>query len=94
MIPTVVSLAPGSGATLVEVRYPPGESKVLAANGPGKVTVYEKMASATARVRLAPDSRPGSATITLRVRSQACDDKACLAPSTLDVPVKVEVKAK
>ena len=94
VIPTVVSLAPGSGATLVEVRYPPGESKVLAANGPGKVTVYEKAASATARVRLAPDAKAGAATITLRVRSQACDDKACLAPSTLDVPVKVEVNGK
>jgi uncharacterized protein YyaL (SSP411 family) len=92
VIPTVVSLAPGSASTLVEVRYPPGESKVLAANGPAMVTVYEKTASATARIRLAPDARPGTTTIKLRVRSQACDDKACLAPSTLEVPVSVEVK--
>ena len=92
VIPTVVSLIPGSGSTLVGVLYSPGESKVLAANGPAKVTVYEKAASATARVRLAPDAKAGAATITLRVRSQACDDRACLAPATLDVPVKVEVK--
>ena len=42
VIPTVVTLAPGSGAELVGVRYPAGESKVLAASGPGKVAVYEK----------------------------------------------------
>ena len=94
VIPTVVTLAPGSGATLVEVRYPPGESKVLTASGPGKVAVYEKKAAPIARVRLPLDAKPGPSTITLRVRTQACDDKACLAPATLDVPVHVDVKAR
>jgi uncharacterized protein YyaL (SSP411 family) len=94
VIPTVISLAAGSGASLVEVRYPAGESKVLAANGPSKVTVYEKSAKATIKIRLSTDARPGPASFTLKVSYQACDDKACLAPSTLEVPVKIEVKAK
>ena len=94
VIPTVVSLAPEAGATLVEVRYPPGESKVLAANGPEKVAVYEKKAAATARVRIPPDAKAGASTINLRVRYQACDDKACLAPATLELPVSVDVKGK
>jgi uncharacterized protein len=94
VIPTVVSLDPQSTATLVEIRYPAGESKVLAANGPEKVTVYEKTAKATARIRLAPDAKIGPNTINLKVRYQACDDKACLAPATLDVPVAVEVKGR
>jgi uncharacterized protein YyaL (SSP411 family) len=94
VIPTVIALAPSSGASLVEIRYPPGESKVLAANGPGKVSVYEKIARATAKIRLAADAGPGLSSITLKVNYQACDDKACLAPATLEVPVKVDVKAK
>jgi uncharacterized protein len=94
VIPTVVSLDPRSPATLVEIRYPAGESKVLAANGPEKVTVYEKKATASARIRLATDAKPGATTINLKVGYQACDDKACLAPATLEVPVTVEVKGR
>jgi hypothetical protein len=86
VIPTVITLAQGSGASLVEVRYPTGESKVLAANGPGQAT-------ATARIRLSPEARPGRSTITLKIRYQACDDRACLAPASLDLPVIFEVKA-
>ena len=92
VIPTVIGLAPGSDATLVEVKYPPGESKILDANGPGPVALYEKQAVATARLRLPADAKAGPATIKLRVRYQACDDRSCLAPATLDVPVSVEVK--
>jgi len=91
VIPTVLSLAPGSKATLEGVRYPAGESKVLAASGPGKVAVYERQARLTARVRLAADTPAGEATIPIRVRHQACDDRACLAPATLEVPVRVMV---
>jgi uncharacterized protein YyaL (SSP411 family) len=94
VIPTVVTLSPGSKAELVEVRYPSGESRVLAASGPGKVAVYEDKAALTARIRLADNARPGLAEILLRVRYQACDDRACLAPSTLEVPLKVEVKGR
>ncbi len=94
VIPTILTLAPGQPATLVAVRYPAGESKVLAASGPARVSVYEKAAALTARVRVAPDAPPGPAEVRLRLRSQACDDRACLAPATLDVAVKVEVKVK
>jgi uncharacterized protein YyaL (SSP411 family) len=94
VIPTVVSLAGDSKATLVEVRYPPGESKILAASGPAKVTVYEKKATVTAKIRIPADAKPGPATMSLKLRYQACDDKACLAPATLDLPVSVEIKAR
>ncbi len=94
VIPTVVTLAPGSGATLETVRYPAGESKILAASGPAKVIVYEKSAAPTVRIRLGLDVPPGPFTVHLKVRYQACDDKACLAPATLDVPVTVEVKPR
>jgi uncharacterized protein len=93
-IPTVISLAPDSGPTLVEVRYPPGESKALDAGGLGMVSIYEKKAVATARLKLPTDARAGTTTVKFRVRYQACDDRACLAPANLDVPLTIEVKGK
>ncbi len=92
VIPTTLSLAPGSKATLAGVDYPTGEAKVLAANGPGKVLVLEREARFPARVKLAADAPPGPIDVILKVRTQACNDRACLAPQTLEVPVRVEVK--
>jgi uncharacterized protein YyaL (SSP411 family) len=93
-IPTLITLGPGSDATLVEVRYPAGEAKMMEGGGFVPVSVYEKKAVATARVRLAAGAKPGPASIPLRVRYQACNDRACLAPANLDVPVTVEVKGR
>ncbi len=94
VIPTVLALAPGSDVALVEVRYPPGEPKVLAANGPGKVAVYERKATLTARLRLPDDARPGPIDVVLRLKTQACDARACLAPATLDLKARVVVKGR
>jgi len=91
VIPTVITLAPGPKADLAGVRYPAGESKVLAAGGTARVAVYEREARLTARVRLAGDAPSGDVIVNIRVRHQACDDRACLAPATLELPVRVEV---
>ena len=92
VIPTTVTLAPASKADLLEVRYPAGESAVLAASGPAKVAVYQREAKLTTRLRLAADAPTGEAVVTLRLRHQACDDRACLAPATIELPIRVEVK--
>jgi hypothetical protein len=94
VIATVLTLKAGSKAELLGVDYPDGESKVLAASGTARVNVYEKESRLTARVRLAADAKPGTTTVVLRVRYQACDDRACLAPATLVVPVTAEVKGR
>jgi uncharacterized protein len=88
--PTVVTLTPGAPATLVKVDYPKGETKKLAADA-APVAVYEGKATLTARLRLDDDAKAGPAALSLRVRYQACDDRACLAPATLDVPVRLTV---
>jgi uncharacterized protein YyaL (SSP411 family) len=92
VIPTVIDLAPTPLATLTSVMYPLGVTKVLESSGPLPVALYEGKVTATARVKLAADAKAGPLTIRLRVRYQACDDRACLAPATLDLPVKVEVR--
>jgi hypothetical protein len=71
----------------VKVTYPPGEEKALASSGPEKVALYEGSVKLTARVRLAPDAKATPDELRLVVRHQACNDRACLAPARLTVPV-------
>jgi hypothetical protein len=44
----------------------------------------------TVRVRLRDDVPPGPLSLPLRIRYQACNDRACLAPMSLEVPVRLE----
>ena len=89
LIPTVVSLAPTEGAKLLKVEYPKGEFKKLAGSGDDPVGVYEDEVKLTARVRLEKDAEAKS--LSFKVKYQACDDRSCLAPATLTVPVKLSV---
>ena len=87
--PTRIVLDPGQGAVLVAVEYPRGVAKVLASSGSEKVALYEGQTTLKARVKLDPDSKPGTGTPTLRltVHYQACNDRACLAPARVGVTV-------
>jgi uncharacterized protein YyaL (SSP411 family) len=89
--PTVVTLAPEGPAVLERVDYPRGEAKALAGLTE-KIPVYEGRVTITTRVGVKPDAKPGPADLIFRVRYQACDDRACLAPATLSVPLPVDVK--
>ena len=59
-----------------------------------------KSPSTSGRSRSWPDSLAdktlgeGKGRIRLKVKYQACNDKACLAPATLEVPVDVDVRKR
>jgi hypothetical protein len=89
--PTTVTLPSGQPASLGEVRYPPGAAAAAAPGGDGKASVYEGEVKLTARVRLDAQARPGPMTLNLKVSYQACNDRACLAPATLTVPVALTI---
>jgi uncharacterized protein len=93
MRPTTLGLDPQSEATvrLLEVSYPPGESKVLGSLGTEKVALYEGKVQFTARLKLADDAKAGTAKITFRLSYQACNDKLCQAPARLEVPLTVTI---
>ena len=88
--PTVISLAAGTPASLAGVDYPKGESKTLA-GATEPLPVYEGKVTLTAHLRLDEDAGPGPFDQELKVRFQACDDRACLAPTVLSVPLRVTV---
>jgi DsbC/DsbD-like thiol-disulfide interchange protein len=91
--PTQVELEPREGFSLARVEYPLGEVKALDASGSERVAVYEKKATFMLFLRLAPGTKPGSATVRFKVRFQACNDRACLAPATLSVPLELTIAA-
>ena len=70
--------------------YPKGESKALG-GASEKVAVYEGRVQFPLRLRAADDAPAGPAEVELRVRYRACTDRACLAPATLKVPVKLTI---
>jgi uncharacterized protein YyaL (SSP411 family) len=89
--PTTLKLDPSSSrsATLVDVKYPAGEAKVLASTGPDKVALYEDKVQITARIRPAEPAKPGPLRLTLRLSYQACNDRLCLAPVSLGIPLDI-----
>ena len=91
--PTTLELDPDSerSATLVNLTYPAGEAKVLGSIGTEKVPLYEGKVQITARLRLAADAKPGSVQLKLQLSYQACNDRLCLAPASLEIPVDITV---
>jgi uncharacterized protein YyaL (SSP411 family) len=91
--PTTLALDPSSprSATLVDVKYPPGEAKVIGSAGPDKVAVYEGKIQITTRIRLDSQARPGPLRMKLKLSYQACNDKLCLAPASLEIPLDLNV---
>jgi thiol:disulfide interchange protein DsbD len=46
------------------------------------------------RFRVPADARPGPGSVTGKLHYQACDDRSCLPPATIEVAVPVEIVAR
>ena len=90
LVPTSVALARGTPAALGDVAYPQGR-KVKFAFSDEPLAVYEGAVSIGLAVKIAETATPGPATLTLHVRTQACDDRSCQAPATHRLAVPVEI---
>ena len=89
--PTTLVLDPGQAAADLHVDYPPGQTKVLGSLGTEKVALYEGNVNIPFRVTLPRDARAGKTTVRLRLNYQPCDDRVCLAPASLAIPLEVSV---
>ncbi len=90
--PTTLELARDQPASEVKVKYPAGESKVLGSLGQDKVSLYEGKVEIPVQLTLDPKVAAGKLEIRFRVKYQACDDKVCLAPASLEIPLNLEVR--
>jgi uncharacterized protein YyaL (SSP411 family) len=91
--PTVVAVAKDAPVSDVEIRYPEG-TPMRAADGGDPVSVYEGEALVRVQAVLSDRVKPGKVVVPVEVRYQACNDRACLAPATLKVPVTIDIPAR
>jgi uncharacterized protein YyaL (SSP411 family) len=91
--PTTITLEPGQPAGGFRVTYPKGQAKVLGSLGAEKVSLYEGKVEIPIRLTPAEDVRPGKLDVRLKLKYQACDDKVCLAPASLTIPIELTIGA-
>ncbi len=91
LIGTSVALEPPPGwAAPAEPDYPPGEMKSFSfATEP--ISVYEGEVAIHGRIEVPPGTSTGTYPIRARVTYQACDDKMCLPPVTVEETIAINV---
>ncbi len=90
LIPTALSWNPGP-LTVKSVAYPKAEAvKYEFSSQP--LLVFSGAITVTTRFAVSPDAAPGEARLAGKLRYQACNEKMCLPPKTLDVSAPVRVQ--
>jgi thiol:disulfide interchange protein DsbD len=88
---TEISVEPGEGVTAGKPVYPSSVNRSFAfAEKP--LAVYEGDTEIKLPLKAAASAAKGTRTLPLRLRVQACDEKACYPPGTLDIPVGLTIK--
>ena len=80
-----------AGGSAPSSTYPAGQAKVLGSLGKEKVSLYEGKLDIPVRVALSPETPKGKITLMFKLKYQACDDKVCLAPASLTIPLELVV---
>ena len=87
-IATEFSVEAPKGFTVKRIWYPPTEVKEMLGQ---KLPLYDGTQVFAALIQTDKSAKLGKSTLVLKLRYQACDDKACYPPRTLTVTVPVEV---
>lgn len=90
LIATVLDITPANGFTPGPRTYPAGSMKKFSFSAK-PLSVYEGRAIIRFTVRAARNVPTGRQTIKGKLKVQACNDRACLAPKVIDVEIPVEV---
>ena len=90
LIPLKLSFAPLGGIESTGIVYPKGkDEKYEFSEKP--MNVYSGQFEIKADFKAAPDAPKGLGKIVGKLRFQACNDRMCFAPKTLEVTVPVQV---
>ncbi|MHC4217219.1 MAG: protein-disulfide reductase DsbD family protein [Planctomycetota bacterium] len=90
LIPTVLTVTPPSGFTVIEVVYPqPVLFEVLGFDE--LLPVFDQTFVIGLALEIDADVRPGTHVINGALGYQACDDKQCLMPTTMNLSADLEV---
>ena len=88
---TQLEITPAEGISVQSMIYPdPLTRKFAFSEKP--LAVYEGEATLKARLKADKSTKPGTHNLSAKLRVQACDDKVCYAPGTIDLVVPVNIK--
>ena len=90
LIPAELEFAAGDGVNVANVVYPRGEAKKFAFSK-SPLSVYEGALKVGVLLKIAPKARPGTRTLKGELKYQACNDHACLPPTSAPVTLAVKV---
>ena len=90
LIPLLLSMAPPTGVSVVDIAYPKSvDFQLIGFDQP--LAVFEGEFAVGVRVRVAKDAAPGPITIPARFQYQACNNSTCFNPVRTPVSWTVEV---
>lgn len=92
LIPTEITMGAAPGFKEEKATYPDGQMMQFQFSKE-KLSVYSGQVTLRARIQSQPDASPGEATLPFILRFQACNQSACLPPTKVSVPVKLQVVA-
>jgi hypothetical protein len=90
LIPTALKVEPPKGLRVTETNYPPGTLQKFDFSEK-MLNVYEGTVTLRMKLEAAADSPLGAVSLPITLRYQACNDKACLPPVRLNVPVEFQI---
>ncbi len=88
LIPTAFTIPDGAGVRLHAATYPPGTIFTLPVDPTVKLNVYT--GEFVIQVRIVAEA--GNHLVQGKLRYQACDNNACMPPTTITVPIDVIAK--
>jgi thioredoxin:protein disulfide reductase len=90
LIPTELKLEPAKPVEVTKIDYPKGELvKLEFSDTP--LSVYQGKIVVGTTLKVAPTAAPGSYTVNGKFAYQACNDHACLPPTSVPVTLRVKV---
>ncbi|MGH9435114.1 MAG: protein-disulfide reductase DsbD domain-containing protein [Terriglobia bacterium] len=92
LIPTDLKLEPSRIFSVEKVSYPPGKTEKFAFSDTG-LSVYEGEIVIRAALKVAHGIAPGAYPLRGQLEYQACNDHACLPPTSVPVSLTVRVAA-
>lgn len=90
LIGTGVELQPAEGVIVADIRYPEGLLQQFGF-ADDKLRVYDGTVPIFLTLKLSDRMKPGSYTLPANITVQACNDRVCLAPSTIAINVPLTV---
>ncbi len=86
LIPTDVQLEPREGYIVTDIKYPKGALQKLGFSDQ-PLDVYEETITIFVSVKVSETLASDGDTVRGKLRVQSCDDKVCLAPSTISLAI-------